>query len=299
MPAYNQENVVRLSIGALLTQELEDGDSVEVIFIDDGSIDSTIAAAEEVLASSSWSHQVIKQDHQGVAAARNAGIAAAGGEIIFFLNADIILQPGALRQHLSWHRAHPDAAAACLGFIVWDPRLSPSVLMEWMNHGGPQNNFDALLGRRLVEPEFFFNAAHSSVKKSVLASNQFDEKFSRYGWEELELARRLQEDGFSLEVLPEVLSLHHHFYSVADVARRQHQAGENLMLYQGLRPADKLVDSQNNVRALKVTILRYTGMLWALLLLTKVACGLNIAAPKLFSWFTAAYFWNGAFHSRK
>ena len=81
-------------------------------------------------------HQVITGSHTGAAGARNRALAHAHGDIVLFLGADISLRPQALAEHLRFHEAHPAVHAGALGFVLWDPRLRPTPLMEWMTHGG-------------------------------------------------------------------------------------------------------------------------------------------------------------------
>jgi glycosyltransferase involved in cell wall biosynthesis len=83
MPAYN----AAATIGAAVSSALWQDHPVELVVVDDGSTDDTgrIAAAygDRV--------RVVHQQNRGVAAARNAGIAAASGELVAFCDADDLL----------------------------------------------------------------------------------------------------------------------------------------------------------------------------------------------------------------
>ncbi len=88
MPAYNAEQTVGAAVASVLWQGYE---PLELLVVDDGSTDATgaIAAAHPNVS-------VIRQENKGVAAARNAGIRAARGELITFCDADDVLLPGHL-----------------------------------------------------------------------------------------------------------------------------------------------------------------------------------------------------------
>jgi glycosyltransferase involved in cell wall biosynthesis len=86
IPAWNRAREVCRAIDSALAQTLP---PLEVIVVDDGSTDET----PEVLARYGDRIRVLRQDNQGVAAARNAGIAAARGDLLAFLDSDDVWLP--------------------------------------------------------------------------------------------------------------------------------------------------------------------------------------------------------------
>lgn len=95
IPSYNRSLYVGEAIESALQQQ---GCRVEVIVIDDGSLDDT----QPVLQSFGTSIRVVtKEVNVGPAAARNAGAAVARGEILAFLDADDLWEPDKLRAQLS------------------------------------------------------------------------------------------------------------------------------------------------------------------------------------------------------
>ena len=106
IPAYNCGAFIREAVESALGQSLK---NVEIIVIDDGSTDDTL----EVLASISDDRlTVLRQRNSGVSAARNAGLAAANGEYIFFLDADDVLTPDALRRMVDALEQRPQCVAS-------------------------------------------------------------------------------------------------------------------------------------------------------------------------------------------
>ncbi|MBM6817583.1 glycosyltransferase [Olsenella uli] len=91
VPVYNVERWADRCLGSLLSQDFDD---FEVICVNDGSTDDSrqrLAAWEEKDARV----RVIDQANQGPSAARNAGIRAARGDYVSFLDADDRYLPGA------------------------------------------------------------------------------------------------------------------------------------------------------------------------------------------------------------
>ena len=104
IPAYNAAPYLQEALESLRTQACTPH---EVIVVDDGSTDNTaeIAAAFEGV-------RLLQQANRGVAAARNAGLAIASGELILFLDADDWLMPGAISRHATALSDHPNAVAS-------------------------------------------------------------------------------------------------------------------------------------------------------------------------------------------
>ena len=84
IPVYNAENTIRETLDSVLGQSLKE---IEVICVDDGSRDNSVAVIREYMARDSRV-SLICQQNRYAGAARNAGIEAAKGEYLFFLDAD-------------------------------------------------------------------------------------------------------------------------------------------------------------------------------------------------------------------
>lgn len=292
MPAYNQSAVVPRAIAALAAQQLAAGDTLRLLLADDGSTDTTTAAAAAACRRHQLPNQVLAGSHRGAAAARNRALAAATADVVLLLGADILLRPQAVAQHLELHRRAPAQQLAGLGMVRWDPRLPPTPFMEWMVHGGPQNDFDNLLGTTTAPPEHYWFASHISAKRGLLQHHSFSESFHSYGWEDLELGRRLAAAGCTLHVLHAAIGLHHHAYSARDIFRRQAAAGRQLPQYQRLHPRAALPPARSRRGRLKQQLITKTGLQAALKGLIE-RTGTRYATPRLFAVAAAAEFWHG------
>ncbi|MDX8538529.1 glycosyltransferase [Mesorhizobium abyssinicae] len=99
---YNHKRFLAEAIDSVRNQTAKPD---EIIIVDDGSSDnpeSVVRRYDEV--------HYIRQENQGLAAARNTGMAAAHGEFIAFLDADDRLRPAALATNLGLFRDNPDCA---------------------------------------------------------------------------------------------------------------------------------------------------------------------------------------------
>lgn len=94
IPAYNAEAFIVETVNSALNQTYQD---LEIIVVDDGSKDGTVAALE-AFGSGIRVHQ---QPNGGVARARNTGVALATGSWIAFLDADDLWLPDKLERQLA------------------------------------------------------------------------------------------------------------------------------------------------------------------------------------------------------
>lgn len=84
VPVYKVEKYIRRTVSSILDQDYR---NLEVILVDDGSPDGCPAILDE-FAASDGRIKVIHQANSGVSSARNAGLSAASGEYITFIDGD-------------------------------------------------------------------------------------------------------------------------------------------------------------------------------------------------------------------
>lgn len=88
IPCYNVEKYVERALQSI---ESQDYDNIEVICIDDGSMDNTLSILREYAETSRLLIRIYSQDNQGVSCARNNGIEMAEGKFIIFMDADDVI----------------------------------------------------------------------------------------------------------------------------------------------------------------------------------------------------------------
>ncbi len=110
MPCHNAAAHLPDSVGSVLAQSVGDW---ELIAVDDGSTDDTLAWLQ---AQPDARIRPLTQTNQGVSAARNAGLAAAHGRYVAFLDADDTWAPTFVERMLAGLQARPDAVLAYCGW---------------------------------------------------------------------------------------------------------------------------------------------------------------------------------------
>ncbi|MEV5894606.1 glycosyltransferase [Nonomuraea fuscirosea] len=101
IPAYGGQRELDLVLAALAGQTYP-AELTEVIVVDNGSEPPLRLPAGRPAVT-----RLIGCERPGRAAARNAGLAAATGEVIHWLDSDVVLTPGAIEAHMRWHHAAP------------------------------------------------------------------------------------------------------------------------------------------------------------------------------------------------
>ena len=91
VPVYNVEAYLERCVGSLLDQDIDRSD-YEIILVDDGSTDGSDTLCDRI-ASQEPGIRVIHKENGGLGSARNAGIRAAAGEYILFVDSDDYLEP--------------------------------------------------------------------------------------------------------------------------------------------------------------------------------------------------------------
>lgn len=122
IPAYNAAWCVRRAVDSVLAQEMRD---FELIVVDDGSTDATT----EVLAGYGDALRVLRKPNGGLSSARNAGIAAAIGRYVAFLDADDWWLPDKLARQTALLESKPEVLFCSTTTAVRSPEGKP--LPDW------------------------------------------------------------------------------------------------------------------------------------------------------------------------
>lgn len=114
IPAYNCAGTIAETLESVLAQ---DHGAIEVIVVNDGSKDHTL----EVLRGFGDRIRVVDQPNAGPPAARNAGMAAARGDYIAFVDADDIWLQGKVSAQVRHLETHPEVGTVFTEWHIWEP----------------------------------------------------------------------------------------------------------------------------------------------------------------------------------
>ncbi len=109
IPTYNRRNLVRYTLNSV-DKKHHPGIDLEVILVDDGSTDDTISFVKEHYPNVI----VMSSPKKGAPYARNAGLAAAKGKYVVYLDSDDLLGPGIFEKKIPLLE-NDDSLTACYG----------------------------------------------------------------------------------------------------------------------------------------------------------------------------------------
>ncbi|MEI7862396.1 MAG: glycosyltransferase family 2 protein, partial [Planctomycetota bacterium] len=105
VPCHNEEAVIELTHRRLVTELSRTGMEFEIIYIDDGSLDSTLARLEAIAAGDSRAHVLELARNFGQQAAMSAGLAHAHGDAVVIIDADLQDPPEVIPEMVrAWQR---------------------------------------------------------------------------------------------------------------------------------------------------------------------------------------------------
>lgn len=229
IPTYNRLETLRHVIPTLLAQDVP-SERYELLVCDSNSNDGTAEYLAEVSAQNP-NVRHLPGAYTGRAMARNAGITAAHGEVVLFNDSDILASPGLLSQHMRHHEAR--SGIAVVGLEVQVNSLEDYAFKR--DHPQARGSLHPPTRKKLSW--LYFLTGNASVRRSdLLRVGCFDESFTGYGHEDLELGYRLQRAG--IEILYEPRAVNYHCQDVPheDQVEKMKLAGRSTVRFYRKHP---------------------------------------------------------------
>jgi cellulose synthase/poly-beta-1,6-N-acetylglucosamine synthase-like glycosyltransferase len=210
IPARNEAQNIEHCLTSILEQDYP-RELFEVILVDDGSTDDTALIAGK------FGIQILRQENQGPAAARNAGAGMGSKEILVFTDADCAPAPTFL---------------SAMAKVFDDPRVDGAM--------GAYKTHQSGWIPRFVQQEFEYKQRRMSRMKSIntvhtyaaayrrsvfIESGGFDEDFPFPSNEDQELSYRLVEQGHELVFVPSAVVFHIHDRGLLEFVKRKYWLG--------------------------------------------------------------------------
>jgi glycosyltransferase involved in cell wall biosynthesis len=238
LPTHNRLPVLRQVLAAYEQQRPLDLE-FELIVVDDGSEDGTTAFLES-LRPQRYRLRHTRQEPRGPAAARNAALTLAQGELVLITGDDIEPAPNLLAEHLAGH-AGGDAGLAILGLTRWPQNFLLSGTMRHIDGVGAQQ-FSYLFFEDGATYDFrHFYTSNISVHRALLdrEPEYFSTDFPAAAFEDAEFAHRLAFHGLRIVYRASAVGFHHHLYDVRSFFKRQERCGTMAALLFRKHPALK------------------------------------------------------------
>ena len=200
IPTYNRLPILRQCLQALEVQNLQDPvQRYEVVLVDDGSTDDSVRWLDSH--ATAFPHvRLIRQDHGGPALGRNRGVEEARGDVIVFIDSDLVVTSDFLVSHAQALERSWASSGNRLCFTY-------GAVINTANFESPTSEPHKL---RDLSWAYFATGNVAIDRKLLEDTGLFDPAFRLYGWEDLELGERLRLQGVKLVRCPEAVGYHWH-----------------------------------------------------------------------------------------
>lgn len=193
VPAFDAEVYLSRCLEALLEERDE---NIEIVLVDDGSTDLTSQVAE------SRGIRVLRDyPNRGPGPARNLGVRQTCGEVLVFVDADVVVAPGVFQQIRDFFLAHPDCAAVVGSYDDQPAELNwVSQYRNLLHHFVHQHS--------MPDASHFWTGLGAMRKTAFLVAGGFDEGEYARTLEDVDLGYRLRERGYSIRLDRHLLGKH-------------------------------------------------------------------------------------------
>ncbi len=219
IPTYQRRDMVCEAVGALC--RLDYAGAIELVVVVDGSTDDTAAALRRI--ETPFPCTIIEQPNGGLAQARNAGAARASGEILFFLDDDMICRPDIVAEHA---RSYAEGADAVVGEIPLEASSPRGFLTEGIALWAERSAKAARALDKLTPFNVF--GGQISIRRSVFdAIGGFDPDYTaggKYGKEDADIAVKLLAR-YDVRHNSRAVSMHRYIVEPREYLRRGYELG--------------------------------------------------------------------------
>jgi len=231
----------------LLASDLQGLAEIEIVVVDDGSAVEAAPITNARQAPPGFTLKCIRQENAGPAAARNLGFARSHGDIVIFIDDDILVSQGLVRQHVEAHELNP--GSVIFGLSV--PPVSPCAHINKV--------FDLVSGSRSGNSRFelksIISSQHLSVERKDFPTGVYASHLRIPAAEEFELSARLRQRGIGIFLAREIGAVNDQPLEVSYLCEQQYKHGMGCAEVAYKLPGTLILDQLSRIAAANGPIL--------------------------------------------
>jgi len=213
IPTYNRKEKLKVVLEALAKQKrIAEG---EVIVGVDGSTDGTMEFLEGLAQSGRELQNLsfFRIENSGRSVIRNRLLDRAQGDIVIYIQDDIVVSDDWLDAHLD---AQQQQQGAQVGYVTWYEQEKVSDYMKWLENGGHMLDFANLKAGQPLDYWHFY-MGNISFPRDLVADIRFDEELTTYGWEDIVYGYQFISKGYKVYYNPQAKAYHWDEYLEEDL----------------------------------------------------------------------------------
>jgi len=225
IPTYNRAKQLPKTIDLIMDQSVPRSD-YHVIVVDNRSADDT-AAVMRGLMQRYDNLEYVYQKKPGAAPTRNEGVRRVQTPLVLFIDDDILASHTLIEEHLKGHASGPRSV---LGHLEVNWEESRSRFLRYLKESEDQNTF------KYLNPEqtsfaYFYTGNVSCRLGALKQAGGYDEGFTVYGVEDIDLGYRLEMWGEPMIYRKQANAIHDYHPNYRDFLRKRYNNGRSLAYF--------------------------------------------------------------------
>jgi glycosyltransferase involved in cell wall biosynthesis len=225
IPTINRAKSLSTTLQHILKQTIPQ-EQYRIIVVDNRSKDDTARVMRGIIAKNptvSYAYQ----EKPGAAPTRNEGVRRAQSPLILFIDDDILATPTLIEEHL---KGHENRNCSVLGHLEVSWEKSQDPFLRYLKESEDQNTF------RYLDPQnasykYFYTGNVSCRREALMKVGGFDEGFTVYGVEDVDLGYRLEMYGERMIYRKEALAYHDYHPRYNDFLKKRYNNGRSLAFF--------------------------------------------------------------------
>jgi glycosyltransferase involved in cell wall biosynthesis len=217
IPTYNRREALGEVLDRLLASDRRGLTKVEIVVVDDGSPTPAATIVGARRAPPGFTLTCVRQENAGPAAARNRGFTTCRGDIVIFIDDDILVSEQLIRQHVEAHQVNP-------GAVIFG-ECTPLNTAGYQDGRALEYLYRSPCHCQKFEGVSIIASGQLSVERKLFPDGVYASHLRTPGAEEFEFSARLAQQGIRAIKATHIEAIHDQSTGILDFCYQQYKHG--------------------------------------------------------------------------